>query len=51
MTVGGVVFAVGLIFEVVAEYRNKEKAPAVTKNGGEGDAPPDGQEKSDDQKF
>lgn len=49
VTVGGVVFAVGLIFEVVAEYRNKEKAPAVTKNGGEGDAPPDGQEKSDDQ--
>ena len=50
VTVGGVVFAVGLIFEVVAEYQNKEKPPAVTKNGGEGDAPPDGQEKSDDQK-
>lgn len=51
VTVGGVVFAVALIFEVVAEYKNKEKAPAVPagskeKNGG---TPTEQPEKKDDE--
>lgn len=36
VTVGGVIFAVGLIFELVAEYKNKEKTPAKEAGTGDG---------------